>query len=110
MWQKNKMKIDPAYRQNQKLANQVWQKRNPDYWKQYRERNQQYTDKNRKFSKERMRIKRQVTQAVQMFAKMDSSLVDYDRLSGYCVLVPLGDMFAKMDAKFLNIQVFQEHT
>lgn len=61
------------------------------------------------YSKERMRIKRQVTQAVQMFAKMDSSLVDYDRLSGYCVLIPLGDMFAKMDAKFLNLQFCQDN-
>lgn len=109
-WQKNKMKTDPAYRENQKRAQKECQKNNPDYWKTYRDNHQEYTERNRKNTRERMQIKRQVASILNSFAKMDAFPLDSQRLSGYYVLLPLGEMFAKMDAKFLKVTVLQGDT
>jgi len=105
LWQKQKMASDPAYRENQRQANSEWLKNNPRYWDQYRKKCPEYTKRNRKMSKERMRIRRQVTYVIQLFAKMDASLVDTTRLSGYYGLIPLGDMFAKMDARLVQLTI-----
>ena len=110
LWQKQKMASDPAYRENQRHANNEWLKGNPHYWDQYRQSRPEYTKRNREMSKERMRIRRQVTSVVHMFAKMDASIVDTTRLSGYYGLIPLGEMFAKMDAKIVKINICREDT
>jgi hypothetical protein len=41
---------------------------------------------------------------------MDASIVDTTRLSGYYGLIPLGEMFAKMDAKTVKINICREDT
>jgi hypothetical protein len=110
LWQKQKMASDPAYRENQRHANNEWLKNNPHYWDQYRQSRPEYTKRNREMSKERMRIRRQVISLVHMFAKMDASIVDTTRLSGYYGLIPLGEMFAKMDAKIVKINICREDT
>ncbi|MDZ7762077.1 MAG: hypothetical protein U5L00_17725 [Desulfovermiculus sp.] len=99
LWQKQKMASDPAYSENQRQANNEWLNDNPRYWDQYRQNRPEYTKRNREKSKERMRIRRQVASVVHMFAKMDASIVDTTSLSGYYGLIPLGEMFAKMDAR-----------
>lgn len=109
-WQKHKMASDSAYRENQRQANKEWLKNNPRYWDQYRQNRPEYTQQNRVKSKERMRIRRQVASVVHMFAKMDTFMVDTTRLSGYYGLIPLGEMFAKMDAKIIRINICQENT
>jgi len=106
-WQKKKLRDDPDYRENQKRANKQWRKKNPGYWREYRRNNQEYTEKNRVYSKQRMQLRRQLESLIKMFAKMDASLVDSQGNSGYYGLIPLGDMFAKMDAKFLKIECSQ---
>lgn len=45
--QKEKMDNDPDYRENQKLSNQKWLRKRPDYFKKYRTRNPDSTMKNR---------------------------------------------------------------
>jgi hypothetical protein len=110
LWQKQKMASDPAYRENQRQANNEWLKNNPRYWDQYRRKRPEYSKRNREMSKERMRIRRQVISVVHMFAKMDASIVDTTRLSGYYGLIPLGEMFAKMDAKTVKINICREDT
>jgi hypothetical protein len=45
--QKKKMEKDPDYRENQKLSNQKWLEKNPDYFKKYRNKNPDSTTKNR---------------------------------------------------------------
>jgi len=102
------MASDPAYRENQKQANKEWLKKNPQYWDQYRQKRPEYTKRNREMSKERMRIRRKITYSIQLFAKMDASLVDTTRLSGYYALIPLGGMFAKMDAKLVQLTIKPE--
>ena len=110
LWQKHKMQTDPDYRDNQKRANREWLKNNPDYWKRYRESRPEYAERNRSQSRQRMQIRRQVDTLLGMFAKMDATLVDSTRLSGCYGLIPLGPMFAKMDAKFLNVNISQQDT
>jgi hypothetical protein len=41
-WQKNKLKSDPDYRDNQLRAQKAWTDRNPDYWRQYRQNSSVY--------------------------------------------------------------------
>ncbi len=41
-WQKNKLKSDPDYRDNQSRAQKAWTHRNPDYWRQRRQRRPDY--------------------------------------------------------------------
>lgn len=107
-WQKQKMASDPAYKENQRQAHKEWLNNNPRYWDQYRRKRPEYTKRNREKSKERMRIRRQLDSLVQMFAKMDASVIDTTRLSGFYGLIPLGDMFAKMDAKIIKITICQD--
>lgn len=35
IWQKEKRKNDPDYKDNQSRAQQLWNKKNPDYWSKY---------------------------------------------------------------------------
>ncbi len=107
-WQKEKKNSDPAYRQNQKCANREWQDKNPDYWRNYHKKNPDYTEKNRIQSRHRMQIKRQVESFFKEFAKMDASTEENKLFSNYYILVPVGDMFAKMDAKFIKISIIQQ--
>lgn len=107
-WQKNKLKTDPTYKDNQKRAQKNWLRNNPTYWKSYRQNHDEYTERNRQESCQRMRVKRQVESILKTFAKMDAFLIDPQRLSGYYALLPLGDMFAKMDAKFIKVTISQE--
>ena len=37
LWQANKLKTDPAYRENQARAQQAWTQKNPDYWREHRQ-------------------------------------------------------------------------
>jgi endogenous inhibitor of DNA gyrase (YacG/DUF329 family) len=38
-WQQEKLRTDPAYRDNQRDAQRAWLDRRPDYWKTYRATN-----------------------------------------------------------------------
>ncbi len=76
VWQKEKMRTDSAYRENQKDAQARWHKKNPDYYKNYRKSHPVYTQKNREAQAERDRKKRHHTNGASIFdvlAKMDVS-------------------------------------
>ena len=109
LWQREKMHNDPNYKQNQQDANRNWQKHNPQYWQEYRQKNPEYNERNRKNSRQYMQIKRQVVSILKKFAKMDASLSINQELTGYYLLLPVGGMFAKMDAKLLNISLSREN-
>ena len=100
-WQSAKLKNDSDYRDNQTRAHKSWSKRNPDYWKEYRELNQEYVDRNRVLQRERnaMRNKNAI-------AKMDVS-ESHDALpSGIYRLTPLTpDGIANMDAWIVKIDM-----
>jgi hypothetical protein len=97
-WQKEKLKSDPDYRENQAAAQKAWCKRNRDYWKEYRKRNHDYREKNRLRQRERNRQRR-------MIAKMDEHHAKTLLPSGRYRLVPLYGKIAKMDALIVELGV-----
>ena len=97
-WQKEKLKSDPDYRENQAAAQKAWLKRNKGYWGEYRKRNQTYSEQNRLRQRERNLQRRTI-------AKMDE-LESKTLLSpGRYRLVPLYGKVAKMDELIVEIGV-----
>ena len=77
-WRKQKCACDRDYRENQRRANQHWQKRNPDYWRCYRETCVDYVKRNREQTKLRKQKRRQIVEIqgdASRFAKSDAFLV-----------------------------------
>lgn len=46
-WQRDKLQNDPDYQDNQSRSQRAWMDRNPDYWRQYRQKNPAYAERNR---------------------------------------------------------------
>ena len=98
------MRTDPDYRYNQKLANQKWAKKRPDYWQEYRSNHPEYVERNRMLQTVRNRRRRQCSSKQEcgqkVIAKVDASIFNKDRLVGQFYLVPV---IAKVDALKVNI-------
>ena len=92
-WQRQKIKSDPDYRDNQRDAQQCWIEQNRDYWRRYRGQHPEYVTRNRLLQRERDRKRR-----LRNLAKMDTS----DEISfvkpGSYYLIPAKRDLAKMDA------------
>ena len=71
-WQRKKMREDPAYRLNQKDAQERWCQKNPGYWKTYREEHPEYTRQNREKQRSRNRLLRTMAAISRQIAKMDT--------------------------------------
>ena len=76
-WQQAKRESDPDYRDNQTRAQHAWQKRNPDYWRQYPLKNPRYRDRNREQQSERNEQRRE-----RLIANMDVSTPVFPLASG----------------------------
>ena len=91
-WQRQKMKNDPEYRDNQHDAQQCWIEQNRDYWRRYRDQHPEYVKRNRLLQRERDRRRR-----IRDLAKMDAS----DEISlikpGSYYLIPAKANLVKMD-------------
>ena len=91
-WQRQKMKNDPEYRDNQRDAQQCWMEQNRDYWRRYRDKHPEYVKRNRLLQRERDRRRR-----IRDLAKMDAS----DEISlikpGSYYLIPAKGNLVKMD-------------
>jgi len=107
-WQKKKLKEDADYRTNQRVAQKRWRKRNPDYWRRYRQSHPEYTARNREQQRQRNR-KRHRTATVPsppMIAKVDECESKKGVVSGTYRLIPVtGPEFAKMDEYFVEMRV-----
>jgi len=117
LWQKNKIKDDLSYKENQKDATRCWNNKNPSYYRDYRKTHPDYADKNRKKSRERYQkqrngvITRSDLRQEQDFAKMDVASSQLPIISGRYKLLPLGSAdFAKMDAAIVQLVVIKEVT
>lgn len=97
-WQKQKLKNDPDYRDNQAAAQKAWRRRNKDYWRAYRKKNETYAEQNRLCQKERNRQRRRIAKMDELRAK---SLIS----PGHYRLVPLYGKIAKMDELIVEIGV-----
>jgi 23S rRNA G2445 N2-methylase RlmL len=87
------MRTDPDYRKNQMDAKDQWGRRNPDYWKEYRRKNEAYTKRNRALQKVRDARRRAVR-----LAKMDASSGATSLNNNVYFLIHLAGDLAKMDA------------
>jgi len=97
MWQRQKLKSDPDYRENQAKAQKAWRERNRDYWRHYRKHHPAYEKKNRLQQRERNRKR--------MIAKMDERSQKTAVAPGRYRLVPLYGTIAKMDELIVEIGV-----
>lgn len=53
LWQLAKRSTDDDYRENQVVAQALWRRNHPEYWRQYREAHPEYTASNRSRQQER---------------------------------------------------------
>jgi len=109
-WRRNKRAKDKVYRDNQKDAQERWQKKNPGYWQKYREKNTEYTDRNRRLQRARNQKRKMLRHLPDIvkseIAKMDVLKNKSSVISGYYKLIPItGSRIAKMDVLVVKIDV-----
>ena len=106
IWQQRKLLADPDYHANQSAAQSCWQKKNPDYWSKYRERNPDYVEHNRDRQRERNRRRREQDIDQIPIAKMDASMPESFINPGRYLLSRIeSGLIAKMDALIVEINV-----
>ena len=107
-WQRDKLANDGAYRQNQKDCRDQWLQNNPDYWKNYRNKNPAYAKRNREMQRERNRTKRSrnsTESILSPIANMDASDDENNKISGRYQLIPCkGQKVANMDVIIVEIR------
>lgn len=102
-WNRKKLLTDPDYRDARKEAQNRWQEKNPDYWKQYRARRSDYVQANQEQQRARNR-KRKLVDLCGRIAKTDESLAKNVVLSGKYRLVQIrGDTIAKTDESIIEM-------
>lgn len=98
-WLWDKLRADPAYRDNQSRAQRAWLNRNPNYWREYRDAHPEYAERNRN----RQRVNGLQAQNPSV-AKMDVSVPPQVLPSGVYRLRPVVvPGVAKMDAWTVEI-------
>jgi len=108
-WQREKLKGDDAYRENQARCQKQWQARNPGYYKYYRATHPEYEERNRSMQFLRdNRVKSAGDRSSAILAKMDSLLGPYYRRNGsrFKLYVQGAVNLAKMDALTVRLVPF----
>jgi len=72
-WQREKLRSDPDYQDNQARAQQLWRASHPEYWREYRRRHPEYTERNRSAQRQRNRRGRAPEPRARPIAKRDAS-------------------------------------
>lgn len=93
LWQREKMKTDSDYQDNQRRCQREWAEAHRQYWGEYRRTHGQYVLRNRILQKGRDRVRR-----LRRLAKMDASMPVSPVKPGGYYLIPQGRDLAKMDA------------
>jgi hypothetical protein len=106
-WKREKMRIDPDFKLSQQLSNKKWAKANPDYWKEYRQKNPEKTERNRQLQIIRNRRRAKTRNGASapdqpVIAKVDASKPNKFNPVGQYYLVPL---IAKVDA--LKVRIYE---
>ncbi len=105
-WQRQKIKTDSDYRENQRDAARKWRAKNPDYWRNYRNWNQAYTQRNRE--QQKRRNQRRTGSPHSTIANMDVSKAKNSINPGRYQLIPVtGKWVANMDASIVEINVIR---
>lgn len=109
-WRQEKYKWDPDYRENQNQAPKRWRKKNPHYWKHYREIRPSYTNDNRYKQRQRKRAYKGPepphSRNASQFANSDALTHKNPVKAGTYQLIPLpyGEV-ANSDALIVKISV-----
>ena len=106
-WKREKMRLDPNFKLAQQMANKKWAKATPNYWKDYRSRNQDKVERNRQLQAIRNRKRKAVGKGAPavpaaMIAKVDALKDSKFNPLGQYYLVPL---IAKVDA--LKVRIYE---
>lgn len=102
-WQKQKLQSDPAYRDNQRDAQQRWREKHPDYWLEYRRRHPRYCEHNRQ---QQLHRNKQYRSPDTPIAKMDASnSLKHVNPGRYEIRPLVNGRIAKMDASIVEINV-----
>lgn len=105
-WQRQKLKNDPDYQENQRNAAHRWRAKNPDYWCNYRNQHKEYTKRNRE--QQKLRNQRRAGSRNSAIANMDVSDSKNNINSGRYHLIPVtGELVANMDASIVEINVIR---
>ncbi len=98
LWQREKLRNDPAYKDNQKDCWKEWYSAHPNYQREYRKKNTQYTDRNRLMQRQRNIVRRK-NGLDKMIVKMDSLTNRlFSRRGIPCrIVVDSQNMIVKMD-------------
>ena len=91
-WQRQRLKDDLLYQEDQRDAQQCWMEQNPHYWRHYRSQHPEYVKRNRLLQRERDRKRRMIN-----LAKMDASQSIFPIKPGSYYLISAKDDLAKMD-------------
>lgn len=103
-WQRDKLKTDKDYRDNQLRAQQAWCERNPDYSRQYRETHPEYVSGNRL----RQQKRNLIATTTKKIAKMDVSNPIGPLLPGiYRVKLIAPGTIAKMDVCTIEVTPYE---
>lgn len=92
-WQRQKIKNDPDYRDNQRDAQQLWLEHNRDYWRRYRAQHPGYVKRNRLLQRARDRRRGRFPELAKMDASKD---ISYVKPGSYYLISAKGHL-AKMD-------------
>jgi hypothetical protein len=107
IWQQRKLLADADYHANQRAAQSIWQKKNPDYWSKYRQRNPVYVERNRANQRDRNHYRNWQDKGRSAIAKMDSSISESSIIPGRYQLRRIDSgRIAKMDALIVEINLF----
>lgn len=111
-WQKNKLKTDKTYRENQADAQAVWKAKNPRYWKNYRAGRPDYVERNRAGQKRRRVGKNLLAPPPTLdVAKMDLAFLQKPIITGRYRLISLdNENVAKMDFAIVQLSVLESVT
>ncbi|NIF81673.1 hypothetical protein F3J20_30635 [Paraburkholderia sp. Cy-641] len=100
-WQRQHMRADEDYRENQHRAQASWRARHPDYWRQYRATHPAYRERNAVLQRERNARQRSL-----MVANMDASQIAPPLASGVYILRRMSEVrIAKMNACIVHLTV-----
>jgi len=95
-WQRDKLAIDDDYKANQRACQADWHKRNPDFYKEYREKHPDYRKRN-------TLLQRCRNAKTRVIATMDTLELDPARKPQVFYLLPL---VATMDASAQKVLLF----
>ena len=100
-WQRNKLKTDQDYKDNQGRAQRAWNQRNPDYYGKYRKSHPEYVQRNRTLQR-----KRNAKANTSHIANMDESTQANPLPSGiYQLNLITDDKIANIDVWIVEITV-----